>query len=260
MKTLKKLLLLSLGLLLTTNIAFAQEKEKKEKNQAFWIHEDQVKPNMIGEYEKVSKDFVAMCKKHNLQNGDWSTAQMDDGRFLTISPIEKMADFDKNPLAPLAEKVGNEAFGKIFERFDKCYNAHGDYVVVLNAELSYMPNGLSTSTPGEEYRKWHFLHVTPDNIQNLKAKLKDLKAYFAEKNSKMHYRIYHNGFGTMGDYYVAVLSAKDAEDYERKAKENQALLGEQGKKLFDEVFKYVHKFETKSGGMRADLSYAASNN
>ncbi|NEW78157.1 MAG: hypothetical protein GZ086_01780 [Gelidibacter sp.] len=252
MKTLNTTLLLAITLLLTPIISNAQG------NQAYWIHEDQVKPSKTGEYEKVSKDFIEACKKHDLKDADWVTAQMDDGTYLTLTAIQNMSDLDKNSLAPLAEKMGNENFRAIFERFNKCYDKHGDYVLVLNSDLSYMPTGLTINTEGKNYRKYHFLYVTPENVQNLRGKIKELKALYEKKGAKEHFRIYRAGFGTMGDYFLAVVSAKDAQDYARQSDENDVILGEDGKKLFEDMFKYVEKYESKTGGMRPDLSYSAS--
>lgn len=253
MRTLKTIFLIAAVLLLIPNTAQAQE----SKNQAFYVHEDQVKPSMTQEYEKISKEFMEACKKHNLQDISWQVASTSTGRYFNISPIENMAELDKNVMAPLSEKMGKEAFGDIFKRFNECYDKHGDYIVYLNEELTYMPEGINTATEGQNYRKWHYLHVTPGNIQNLKGKLKELKALFAQKGSKEYYRIYHNGFGNMGDYYLAVLSAVDAEDAIKKSKENQELLGEEGKKLFDEVFSFVNKYEVESGGMHPELAYSS---
>ncbi|GGW40387.1 hypothetical protein [Arenibacter certesii] len=252
MKTLRKTLILALLISQLPFMLLAQE----EKNQAFYIHEDQVKPSMIQEYEMVSKDFMEACKEHNIQDLKWQVASTNTGRYFTISPIENMAELDKNVMAPLAEKMGEEAFMNMFKRFNECYEKHGDYIIYLNKELTYMPDSISTTTEGQNYRKWHFLNVTPSNIQNLKGKLKELKALYTKKGSKEFYRIYHSGFGTMGDYYLAVVSAIDAEDYAKKSKENEMLLGEEGKKIFQELFGYVQEYKTESGGMHPELAYA----
>lgn len=232
---------------------------QKEKNQAYYVHEDQVKPSKIHDYDMVSKDFKEACKKHNLQEISWQVASTSTGRYFNISPIENMAELDKNVMAPLAEKMGEEAFKDLFRRYNECYDKHGDYVIYLNKELTYMPQGISTTTEGQNYRKWHFLYVTPSNIQNLKGKLKELKALYTTKGSKEYYRIYHNGFGNMGDFYLAVVSAVDAEDYAKKSKESEVLLGEEGKKLFAEMFSYVLKYETETGQMHPELAYSPSN-
>lgn len=232
---------------------------QQSKNQAFYIHEDQVKPSMMGEYEKISKEFTEASKKHNLQDFSWNIAATNTGRYMSISPMENFADLDKNVLAPLSEKMGEEAFRDLFKRFNTCYDVHRDYIVYLNNELTYMPEGVDVTTPGENYRIWHRMNVTPSNIQNLKGTLKELKALFEKKGSKEYYRIYHNGLGTTGDYYLAVISAKDAQDMARKTAENEELLGEEGKKLFDEMFKYVSKYEVETGTMRPELAYSPSN-
>ncbi len=254
MKTVNLIGLLSIAMLLQSNVLLAQN---GNTTQAFWVHEDQVKPSMVKEYEAVSKDFIAACKEHDLKDADWSTASIDDGTYLSISPIKNMADFDKNPLAPLSEKMGEENFRAIFTRFNKCYDNHRNYVVHLINDMSYMPNGITTNTPGEDYRKWHFLHVTPENVANLRDKMKEIKTLYEKKGAKEYYRVYRSGFGNPGDYYLVVVSAKDAQSYEKTSNETEALLGEEGERLFGEMMKYVHKYEPKTGRMRPDLGYVA---
>lgn len=253
MKNLKQFTALALVMFMSLGI-WAQQ----TKNQAFWIHEDRVKPSMLSEYEKVSKDFVQMCRENNLQDMQWSIAQIEDGTFMSITPIEGLADIQNMSFASLIEKVGQEKFEKMMSDFNKCYDSHGDYVAVLNTELSFMPEGLTTDTPGENYRVWHRMNVTPSNVANLRGKMKELKSLFSTKGSKMYYRIYHTGFGNMGNNYVAVISAKDAADYARKSSDNQKLLGEEGQKLFEEMFEYVEAYDVKHGGMRPDLAYNPS--
>jgi len=43
-----------------------------------------------------------------------------------ITPIDKMADLDERPFAEMAKQMG-EGFGKIFNRFDACYDKHTDF-------------------------------------------------------------------------------------------------------------------------------------
>jgi len=213
---------------------------------------------MLKEYESVTKDFIKACKEHNLKDADWTTARIDGGTYLTIAPINSMADFDKNPMAPLAEKMGEENFRAIFSRFDKCYDTHRNYMVHLINDMSYMPNGLTTNTEGEDYRKWHFFHVTPQNVANLRNKMKEIKSLYETKGAKEYFRIYRNGFGSTGDYYLVVISAKDAQSYAKTSEETDKLLGEEGEKLFNDLMQYVHKYESKTGRMRPDLAYTSN--
>lgn len=240
-----------LTLLFISLTALAQQGE----NQAFLIHEDQVKPSMMEEYEKVSRELVSACKTNNVKNINWSVASMHDGTYLAITPIKGLSDIQNFNFEDLREKVGEAKFSQMFEDFNKCYSNHGDYVTILMPSLSYMPDGLTTNTEGKNYRVWHRLDVSPANIQKVQDKMKELKDLYASKNSKMHYRIYRSGFGNVGDYFVAVISAKDAVDYDSMSAENQKLIGEEGKKIFDEMFEYVDAYTVKRGSMRPDLAY-----
>lgn len=251
MKNIKHAITLMAFLLLSTTLIKAQ-------NQRYTIYQDQVKPAMQAEYEKTTKEFVEECKKNNLKGADWVTARLSDGRYLYISSIEKMADLDRDWFAPLGEKIGKENLQKYFDRFDKCYDKNGSYSMTLEKDLSYMPNGLTTNTVGQDFRKYHQFYVTPSNSKSMAAQLKAIKQLFESKNAKEYYRIYHSGYGVVGEYYMAVLSAKDETAYAKTSDENEALLGMAWKNAFDELLKFTEKYETISGMMRPDLSYAAN--
>ena len=255
MKTIKITTVFALFMMLAPVTIQAQEENKEKAFQAFWVHEDQVKPSKTDEYVNITKDFNAACKKHNFE-GAWNVAQLSNGKFLTITPIEKLGDIDDYSMAPLVEKMGEENFSAIFDRYNKCYDKHGSYVVIRNNNLSYMPDGMSTTQEGLDYRKWHFIYVTPENRAEMAKNMKAIKELFASKNSKMHYRVYVNGFGQIGDYFLVVVSAKDAEDYAKRSKENRALLGPDSKATFDAVFNLASDYEEVTGGMRPDLSYS----
>jgi len=237
-------------LLLTTLTTIAQ-------NQAYWIHSDFVKPSKQADYEQVSKDFVEACKKHDIKDIDWVAARIDDGTYLSISPIKNMGDFDKNTLAPLAEKMGEDNFRALFDRFNECYDKHTDYVIRLINDLSYMPRGMNISANGNDYRKYHFFYVTPSTSRLVSKNLKAIKDFYSKKGIKEEFRIYHSGFGAPEEFYVAVISAKDAADYIKTSDEAETQYGDEGKKLFDALFTSITRYETKSGQMRPDLGYIA---
>ncbi|MBT8319090.1 MAG: hypothetical protein KJP01_03090, partial [Gramella sp.] len=63
MKLSSKIFSCLFGLLLSLSIT-AQEGSPK----AFWVHEDQVKPSMMSEYEDASKALVKACKENDIKN------------------------------------------------------------------------------------------------------------------------------------------------------------------------------------------------
>jgi hypothetical protein len=249
MKTLKIIMLLIAFSIIFPINTIAQKK------QMYVVHEDQVKPAMEAEYLKISKELIDACVKYNLQNSDWHTVRVDNGSYLYLSTIKNMAELDVNNFAPLADKMGKEKLSDIFKRFNNCYDKHGNYILTLHEDLSYMPEGITIATEGQNFRKFHYFYVTPQNSAKVADKMKEIKELFASKKSKEYYRIYNSGFGVMGEYYLVAISAKDEQSYEKTSNETNALLGEEWNKKFNELFILTERYEQKSGYMHPELGY-----
>ena len=246
MKTIKKTLLLTLFLCFTFNVSQAQK--------MYNVHQDNVKPSKMMEYEKVAKEFQAACVEHKFQ-GQWLAVTMDDGRYLYVSPMENFAEMDKPLFAELGKAMGDK-LTNLFERFDQCYDSHGNYVIELDEELTYMPEGISQTQEGEDYRDYFFIHYTPKNAKKIKEGMKAVKEMFAAKGSKSYYRIYKTGFGTMDSYYMVASSSKDAIDSATKHKANEEVLGPDRYETFNKVLNYSSKMYDVTGNIRHDLSYS----
>lgn len=245
MKTIKTTLLLALFLCFTINVSLAQ--------QAYQIHQDNVKPSKFMEYEAIAKEFNAACVEHNMQES-WVSAMSNNFEYFYITPIENMAALDKRPFADMAKAMGDK-FGELFDRFDKCYDSHGTYIIMGDDELSYMPEGISQAPKDENYRKWFYVYYTPENGDKLREGMKAIKAFYKSKDSKAYYRVYRNGFGQMENYYLVSVSAKDEIDSAKRGKANKALLGPDRWDVFKKVMDYASRMEEISGKMRPDLAY-----
>ena len=246
MKTIKNTLLLAFILCLTCNISQAQ--------QAYQVHQDNVKPSKIGDYEKTSKEFNAACTEHNVQ-ATWFTAMSSDFKYFYITPIENMADIDKRPFADMAKALGDK-WGAMFDDFDKCYDSHGDYILVRDNELSYMPEGVTNAPEDESYRKWLYMYYTPENGDKVREGMKAVKELFKSKESTEHYRVYRNGFGSIESFYMVSISAKDRIDSAQREKANEEVLGPDRWETFNKVMNNISRMEEYNGEMRPDLSYS----
>lgn len=250
MKNLKNTMRIAVVMLTATLTMAAQ-------NQRFMIHADYVKPSMESEYVEITKAFVAECKKHNLQNADWTSIRLENGTHLTFEPIANMAALDVDTFAPLVDKMGKEKFNALFDRYAKCYDKHGSYIITRIENLTYMPEGAIAAQEGQNYRKYHYLYVTPSTAKMVVEKMKAIKELYAKKGSKEYYRVYHSGFGTMGEFFLVAISAKDELSYAKQSEENEALIGDEGKKLLNDLFKSISRYDPVAGYIRPDLSYTS---
>ncbi len=246
MKTIKTSFLLALMLCFTVNVSQAQK--------FFQIHQDNVKPSKMMEYEKIAKEFNEACIEHNVQ-ATWFTAMSNDFRYFYITPMEKFADLDERPFADMAKAMGDK-FSDMFDRFDKCYDSHGTYIMAMDEKLSYMPEGQTSAPADENYRKWFYMYYTPENGDKVREGMKAVKELFASKGSKEYYRVYRNGFGSMENFYLVSVSAKDEIDSAKRGKANEEVLGPDRWETFSKVMNHISRMEEYTGRMRPDLAYS----
>lgn len=248
-----KLLSATVLFLLLPIMFYAQEDQMNV--QAYWVHEDHVKPAMTDQYEQISKDLVAACKEHNIQDTGWITLALDDNSYLYVSPIEKLGDLDRNGFVTLSEKMGADKFNALFTRYKDMYFEHGDYVVYLHKDLSYMPGGISQTIEGQNYRTMYYNYVTPAQDEDFHATLKKVKSIFEKHDSKLYYRVYKTGFGVMGTYYMIAVAAENEMEGARIGDENWKKMEDDFDPLLKELNKHTWKLDKKSGWIMDDLGY-----
>lgn len=251
MKTIKAKLFFALAIF-TMPILNAQD----NKSQAYWVHEDVVKLSMTSEYEAICKELTENMKKYNIQELSTIVSNTDDNRYLWVSPIENMAQIDKPVFATLAEKMGAEKMGNLFDRMDKCYDIEHNYIIHLDKELSYMPGGITQTPKGEDYRKFHYYHYVPGNKGTVQEKMRAIRKMYEQKGSKLNYRVYRSGFGTRGAFYMVAIAAKDAGDYAAKIARNNELMGEDWQNAYYDFMSALEEYEAFEGRMRPDMAYS----
>lgn len=237
---------------------FNMQSQDESRFQRYLIHMDPVKPSMTADYEKTAAKLVKMCRDNNYDQG-WMTLVTEDNNYYYISPMKNFAELDENPMASLREKVGDEEFESVFNDFNNYYDRHIDFVLALDKELSFMPDGIKIMIEGENYRENTRYYFAPADYDKAIEVAKAFKKFYSDNNLGMHYRLYRSGFGTDGTYFLVSVAAKDAMDMERKSAEARNAMGPKAEELFGNLNKILLKTETMRGWIRPELSYQASN-
>jgi len=240
-------------MIVSTSCIYAQDM------QMFSVHEDRVYPSKIADYEMAAKGLVAQMKKYNVQGADYLALALDDYRYIYISPIDNMAQLDKDPFANLAKDLGDSATKKMWAAFDGCYDEHGDYILSLDADLSYQPGGIDPNPEGQYYRNLDYWYCTSANVDDLVAIARKVKAANEAAGSEFYYRVYRGGFGIMGPVFMVASAAKSPADWWAKVEASQKKTGDKVAKLMEEALRLTTKFESFTGMMRPDLGYTSRN-
>jgi len=260
MKLLTNLLVAAIIIGGSTFKSHAQEEE--QKTEKLMIHVDHVFPSKAAQYEEANNGFVEALKKHGVENADSWTHTQSNGDYMHVSQIEKMADLDNPPFMELQEKMGKEAWDAMYAKFDGTYMDHESYIVNFHPEKSHNIDQLGAE--GVDYRVWSFNFFEDRHLKEMMDISKRWKELYESNNIESGYGIYTNGFGYPGPVIVILGWAKSPAEYHAQVEKNQAILGEDAKKLWEETVKYIYKRETLDGWFRPDLSYitadpAASN-
>jgi hypothetical protein len=243
---------------LSITFIYAQENEEKEEKrfQMYEVHEDQVKPSMVAQYEKTAKLFADKMREHNIADGYNLATNTDNFRYLYVSPIENLQGVGQNSgMSELFEKMGADSFGEMMDGFNACYDRHGSYVILLDKKLSYMPGGITQTPEGENYRKFFYIYYSPQNGAAMRDAMSDVKAMFESKKSTSDYRVYRSGFGNMDSYYMVAVAAKDPIEMEQNGAANDKLLGADAQVVFGKVLSLALSMEEYTGYIRPELGY-----
>ena len=240
-------------MIISTMCVYAQDM------QMYSIHEDRVYPSKVAEYEQAAKGLAAQLKKHNVKGADYTALARNDYRYIYITPIKNMAELDKNPFAKLEKEMSESAFGKMWAAFEGCYSEHGDYILRLDAELSYQPGGIDPNPEGLYYRNFDYWYCSEANEDDLVAVAKKIKAVNEKAGSEFYYRVYRGGFGTMGPVFMVVSAAKSPADWYAMAEASGKKTEGKTQELIEEALKYTTKFENYTGVIRPDLGYKSNN-
>ncbi|MEH6537433.1 MAG: hypothetical protein V7719_13625 [Psychroserpens sp.] len=253
MKTLKRGLLFLITVVFAINFVNAQDAPTM-----FSVHTDNVKFEMVPQYEQLAKSLKDNLVKHAITGTSWTAISVEDGRYVYVSPIKNMADLDKNSMAGLFEKMGEAEASKLFDDMNQCYDSHSNAVVHYNTNLSYRPDGYSTD--GKNHREYHFLYYAPKNGKAMREAMSKVKELFEAKGIKNGYDVYHSGFGSEESYFMVSISGKDDVEIAMGGQENDKIFGDEKGEIFFNVIKLTTRYDQVEADVRPDLSYTPSSN
>ncbi len=239
-----------IGSLFLLNCLVISSQGQEANSQKFVVHEDQVYPSKVAEYEAAAKLFKETMEAHN-PGMSYMAISLDDGRFLYLSPIDNFADLDNNPFQDVVEAMGEEAFDQMMSSYDNTFETHKDYIISLAHDLSYSSGDLLME--GVNYRQLSYHFINPDKWDEAKAIAKEWTELHAAKNAPHGYRMYTGGLGTE-PAMIVVRWAKSEAELQAQLEENRQALGDYSD-LNKRTMAITRKRETYGAWMKPDLSY-----
>jgi len=234
--------------------------EKEEDSGLWYIHFDQVIPDMEEAYVQAAKEWVDAFTKADM-GPDWTyfTSSSDDFMYITGWRLKNFAMLDDSDALEkeMTEKVGADTLKALMERQSVAISSHHSEIARHLPDLSYRPAKPLLTNPMPGYSRVGVHWVRPGQEKAFKETIKSLKAALAKVEHGLGFETYEVVFGTGS--YIMVWAADDPGQFftnNNLRKVLSAALGPEGAmKLYADWRATISKFESHDNRPRPDLSY-----
>lgn len=213
---------------------------KDESEQMYWVREIQVKPGMINANIALDQEYMENVKKHNIDH-KYLFMVNDQDLIRYFTPIESICDISTDYKAHLGEKMGKDKAYELFSKYDETATMQGDYILTRVEELSTIQEEIPNAEAGSTYHKWLFYYPYPGKSNEFVDTVMNLKKLLASKDAKLGFHVYHSGFGSKEDFFIASIPAKDEVSYGNLINETGELMGEEFGNELDKLNKLCSK-------------------
>jgi hypothetical protein len=254
----KTKILLLVVLLMISCLLNISAQEELPKYQALSIGEDLVKSSMIPEYEKAVKAQMSLAGELQFPY-PVSTYSTNDFLYYYVIPLgaTKYSMLDSiRKYTKITYSKSPEKWDAVSEKFEGTYDYYKELVILLNRELSYVPENQTLNQEEENFNYWVFLYVKVGNSTEFKEILKKWKELYKRNNINLGFSIYEGDIGTEQPLFIWHSTGKNKVDFWTEVDSHGKALGEEAKQLKDETRKLTRKIEIKTGLYRPELSYS----
>jgi hypothetical protein len=224
----RRLIFLLTGVLLflLSALIIAQD---EPKDVLYLVHKDEIKANMVQQYEKAVNDLYEQLKTHNFGMQIQFASSTDENEYFYLTPMESYADLDKSEAIwdELYEKAGEETMSAIDEEFEGCYEHHNNYVIKWSADLSYTPANPRLKPEETNFIHWDYYQIEEGKEQQAMEFAKKYKELWAKNNVGDGYNVWMADIGHNLGMMVITQSAKNVADYYEQGEKMMESMGDE---------------------------------
>lgn len=185
---------LFMGLLFLFASLSVQAQSGPPESQMFAVWEITTSPAEVSVLIKSWKNVIVKMKEHQVPM-TMQCFTTDDNRFLLVSPIDNMAQLDKDPLQKMGEAIGPEGMKEIFMPMYENAGNLKNYIVRMPANLSYMPDSEENPNADAPYRMWTYMKFKPEAGMMIADFAKEAQAIYQKHNAPIGYWFFRDEMG-----------------------------------------------------------------
>lgn len=225
-----------------------------------FVHEEIAKPSRIADYEKTTKELVAMLRGADIPFY-FNVSSSNDFHYYYYLPMNSFGDVDKimqTFMTDLPKKAGADKVQSLMRRGGETMEYTRDWILVRREDLSYNPATPRVPADRAAYAQYDFYFLEPGTEDMVDGIANAWKAASKEANVPDGFTVYQAAVGGDLPMVVVVLNrAMTATDVVAAGAKNMELLGDKGRTLVGKTMANVRRIETKYVRYRPDLSNPA---
>ena len=247
--------LVALALGVCSLAAYAQAPPKP---QFYVVHEEVVKPSMLGQYEATTKEFLNSLAQAKVDPAAFSFRGFvtPDFHYIYLAPIDGFGGMDK--IANVFMTLGaNEKFQDLMKRSGTTMESVSDTIIMRRLDLSYMPETPRLKMEEHNYYRLQYYYLMPGTDMEAEQIARDYAALFKKKNIPEAFTIFMEVMGNDTPLLIASVPAKSEADFIAADEKTNAALGADVRPLQERALRITRKFEVRHVTVRPDLVYPA---
>lgn len=238
----------------------AQERSDGQPSWYFLV-EEKVKPSMMEQYEKATKDMIKELEKHGHddENLHFSTVFGPEMGYVFVIPIESIGASDQVMAAwqGVKESIGDR-WQKLEDRASEAVDHRAAFHVVHRPDLSYAPEKPQTPRGEATFISYHFYYAIPGKEREIEKVAQEFAKLYERKGLNDGWSVYQCITGDDLPLYVVAHPSSSQDAYYARKAEIAKAMGDDAQKLEKRAMSATRRLEQKVGWIRPDLSFPAA--
>lgn len=224
--------------------------------QVFQIVEDHVKPHMLEQYDAAAKEYMAFLSANEYAY-PVEVYRSRDLHYYYLSPMEStFAELDSIRIATseVAQK-DPDGWDKLFSQFNDTYNYSRTTVQYLSNSLSYIPENMASLDDETVCFQLWFVQVRLGQGPRFTELMKEFNALCSDYDVPYSFYTYMGLMGMDQGTYILSTPGKDPADIWEIHMKTLEMVGEEGRKINNQLLETLDKMEVKHIWWLKNLSY-----
>jgi len=241
--------------------AAASAQEPGKKRNLIVVYQDVVKPAAVEAYESAGREMLALMRAEKLDSPSYDITAFacTDLTYTYLTPMESFASLDSMHTDWMKLETGpdKDKWQALDKRTGDALISSSRSVVVEMPDCDYIPKQPRLKPEDTKYRRLEFFYLFPGKEGEVAKAGKALAAACSKAGIAESWTVFQSVVGQEMPLFIVVTPAKDPGDFLAADAGVMKALGDEGKRLLDQIMGDTRRYEARDVWYNPELSYVS---